>query len=564
MFRCKTAATTIALAGLLLFSAKSQAALTGTVKDAATQTAIAGATVSLESAGTSTLTDANGAYNLTSTAVQYFGTSLNKIVGSPFFRGNALTFGVVGASEQVRIGVFTVSGRMVASLLNSTLASGNYQFNPSVSNLASQVYFVKIQIGSHASMFKMPLFEKVGSQAGGVLRKVGVPEGAVAMGKTAASLDTLVVTAAGYVSLPTAISSYTGTNNVSITALAGKCSDPNRWAFWDNNSYSGCQGAAQVIVDDSLQPGPTIKVRIRSTADTVGFSMLLHSDPTTPFQFVDSIHFNIYKTDSSRHVIKVQDKGTANDSVMDSYVVCAANGATKATISGYGVQWSGNIGVVGPGASIYQGLTTKITVNLTDNDLTDTVAFVTVKNDSADTVGIQLALKQVKSSPGSFTGQLGVSLTASSQANGVIKVKGQNLLGGENITLLYNDICPPKVSRGSICTWRPMLGSIALDSAAYHGTTGQANITLYDDDIAANKTVVLVKSKKNTTGFFDTLVSTGTGSARVFTGKLGFSTTATSAATDIIQVQSPDTVSLIYTDTTPDSVVTKKAAWSAQ
>lgn len=453
---------------------------------------------------------------------------------------------------------------MVASLLNSTLASGNYQFSPSVANLAGQVYFVKIQVGSHASMFKMPLFEKAGNQAGGMLRKVSSPEGAVTMAKADAALDTLVVTAAGYVTLPTAISSLTGTNNVSLSALAGKCSDPNRWIYWDNNSYSGCQGAAQVILDDSLQPGPTVKVRIRSTADTVGFSMLLHSDPTTPFQFVDSIHFNIYNTDSVKHIIKVQDRGTSNDSVMDYYVRCAANGTTPAKDTSYGVQWSGNIGIVGPGASIYQGLTTKITVNLTDADLTDSVAFVTVKNDSADTVGIQLTLKQVKSSPGSYTGQLGVSLAGSSQANGVIKVKGQNLLGGENITLLYYDICPPRVSRGSICTWRPMLGSIALDSAAYHGTTGQMNITLYDDDIAANKTVVLVKSKKNTTGFLDTLVSTGTGSARVFSGKLGFSTTATSAATDIIQVQSPDTISVIYTDTTPDSVVTKKAAWSAQ
>jgi hypothetical protein len=204
-----------------------------------------------------------------------------------------------------------------------------------------------------------------------------------------------------------------------------------------------------------------------------------------------------------------------------------------------------------------------ITVNLSDPDLTDSVAFVTVKNDSADPVGIILTLHPVKSSPGSYTGQLGVSQTASSQANGVIKVKGQNVASGENITLLYYDMDPPGISRGSICTWRPMVGNVSLDSAAYHGTTGQMNITLYDDDIAANKAVVLVKSKKNTTGFIDTLTYSGTGSSRVFSGKLGFSTTATSAASDILQVQSPDTISVIYTDVCPDSIVTKKVPWTA-
>ena len=187
---------------------------------------------------------------------------------------------------------------------------------------------------------------------------------------------------------------------------------------------------------------------------------------------------------------------------------------------------------------------------------------VTIKS-PADTIGIPLTLPRVVGSWGTYSGLLGVTTGPSSAANRTIKVTGKDYFGGELITISYQDKTPMHLQLGSICTWRPVIGSIFLDSTAYHGTASKMNVTLYDDDIGANTAVVTVKSKKDPTGFIDTLKYIS-GSGRVFSGDIGFSTTASNPATGVIAVQAGDSVAVTYIDTAPDSVVVQKAAWSAQ
>jgi hypothetical protein len=318
---------------------------------------------------------------------------------------------------------------------------------------------------------------------------------------------------------------------------------------------------AMVMVYDSYLTGTTVLAHVRSTADTVGFGIVLKKDATQPGLYLDSVHFSIIKSDSAKHLIKVRDRGTFNDSVMCSYVVCPASAGTPATVSAFGVQWSGNAGSVGPGASQYFGLAMPVIVNLNDPDLTDSVAYITAK-DAADTVGITMTLHQLTTSFGSYTGKLYVSTAGSSQANGVLKVKGNDILAGENITLLYKDLTPPQVEQGSICTWFPTLGSVSTDSAAYHGITDTMALTLTDNDISANKVAVKIKSKKDPTGFVDSLLFSGSSTSRQFSGKVGVSTTASNAAKSVIAVLAADTISIVYTDANPDSVVTRKVPWN--
>ena len=167
-------------------------------------------------------------------------------------------------------------------------------------------------------------------------------------------------------------------------------------------------------------------------------------------------------------------------------------------------------------------------------------------------------------SGGSYTGLLGFSTVASNPAKSIIKVKAQNVLAGENITLIYYDLTPPAKQVGSICTWRPMVGNIALDSLIYHTASNKMGITVYDDDIASDTLVVAIKSKKDATGILDTLKSTGTSSSRIFTGSALFSTGASIPGKTIGVQAAGDTVSVIYKDYTPDSTVVKKVPWSAQ
>jgi hypothetical protein len=548
------------LAGAFLFYGNAQpVSITGTIKDSTTQKGISGATVKLKLANDSTTTNASGAYAF-STGVKFFGAGENQIVHTAFFKQNLLNFGVASQGEKVRISLYNLSGRMVASLLDRSLASGNYQINPYLPTLASQVYFVKLEVGSRTAMFTMPLSGKLAAVSGGLLRKIGVAGSEGTLAKAAAAIDTLTVTASGYVTTSKPVTSYSGTYSFSIFSV---CADPNRYVTWDNGSYSGCQTVALIMVEDSYLTGATVLAHVRSTADTVGFGIVLKKDPTTAGQYLDSVHFSIISSDSAKHLIKVRDRGTFNDSVMCSYVVCPGSAGTPATVSGMGVQWSGNAGSVGPGASQYFGLAMPVIVNLNDPDLTDSIAFVTAKDD-ADPVGIVMTLHQLTTSFGSYTGKLYVSTAGSSQANGVLKViaKYDTNGNGENITLLYDDLDPPQVEQGSICTWFSTVGALATDSVAYHGLADTMALTLTDNDVSASKVAVQIKSKKDPTGFIDSLTFSGSSTSRQFSGKVGVSTTVSQAAKNIIAVQASDTVTIVYNDPYPITVVTRKVPWN--
>lgn len=212
MTRFSKVVTAFVVAGCFVLSANGQTInLTGSVKDSASGQGISGAKVKLAIHKDSTITNASGAYTLTGSPVRFFGNAQTELIRTPMFKQNVLLFGVAATSERVRIDVFDVSGRRVAGLLDREIGSGNYQINPYLPTLASQIYFVKLQTGSHAAMFTMPLANKLAAASGGVLRKIGGGADG-AMAKSAAVVDTLIVSAAGHKTVSKAISSFTGTN----------------------------------------------------------------------------------------------------------------------------------------------------------------------------------------------------------------------------------------------------------------------------------------------------------------------------------------------------------------
>ena len=167
--------------------------------------------------------------------------------------------------------------------------------------------------------------------------------------------DTLIVAASGYKTVRKAITSYTGANNF-VIPWYGHVST----IMFDMGSYSGAEYAAAVIVNDSDLTGATVPVRIKSRGDTVGFTLVLQKDPTMAGQYLDSIHFSINNTDSAKHTIKVQQ---AKDAMGDS-IYAIYNDAAPAAKETTMVQWSGNSAEVNPGASMYGGLTVKMTINV--------------------------------------------------------------------------------------------------------------------------------------------------------------------------------------------------------
>lgn len=552
MKRCSSMAGVVLLAGFFAFSVFSQDInLSGTVKDSATQAGISGAIVKLKVARLTDTTNASGTYSFVRTAVRFPASYENQLVGAPHFNQNRLFFGVANNGEQVKIDIYNLLGRNVASYMDAKLGRGNYQVSVFGPSLADQLYFVKVRVGSKATMLKMPLIGRQSSSSGQMIKKISGSSLDISVSKAAAALDTLIVAASGYKVTRLAISAYTGTNDF-VEPWYGHVG----LIAYDQGSYSGCQRTAAVIVNDTDLTVATIPVRIKSRGDTVGFTLVLKKDAGVAFQYVDSIRFSINKTDSATHTIMVQQaKNAYGDSIYAIY--SDALPVQKETTL---VLWSGNSGEVGPGASMYAGLTTKIAINLSDQDLTDTVAFVTIKA-PADTVGFLFPLQHVLNATGTYHGELGVSTAGSSQALGIIKVSGKDILAGENITIIYQDKTPMQTQIGSICTWRPVIGSILLDSTVYHGTVSKMLVTLYEDDIAADTAVVTVKSKKDPTGISRKLAHTGAATDRIFSAQVGFSTTVSNAATGVIAVQAGDSVTVGYLDTTPDTTVIQRVPW---
>ena len=163
----------VLLAGFFAFSVFAQSVnLTGTVKDSAAQAGISGAIVKLKIANISTKTDASGAYILSSSAVRFAGSYANQLIGTPHFKQNSLYFGVANSGEQVRIDIYNLLGRNVASYMDARLDRGNYQVNMFGPALAGQLYFVKLRIGSQSTMLKIPLMGSQAPASGQMIRKI--------------------------------------------------------------------------------------------------------------------------------------------------------------------------------------------------------------------------------------------------------------------------------------------------------------------------------------------------------------------------------------------------------
>jgi hypothetical protein len=528
-----------------LFSAQAQVInLTGTVKDSSTQKGIAGATVKLSQQQVSAVTDTGGAYTLTNQNAVLPGLAENGLLAVPRIRHNNLFFGVTGSGERVRVDLYSISGRHVASLLDRNLDRGNYRINPfaAASAAAHQVYFVKLQNGLRTSLLRMPYVTGTAAFPTGLFFRTGEGDAATGFAKVAAVNDTLIVSAAGHATVRKPITSYTGTNDIILAAGGGHAAS----IVYDNGSYQGCGMPIVVTVVDSDLTVARIPISVKSTSDRNGITLLLSKVAGAAGTYSDSIFFSIVKSDSGKRAIKVQDQD-----VVASYYADASPQA----IDSFSTAWTGSVGTVDPGMSIYVGLRNRLAINVFDPDVTDSAVFVLVTSDK-DKTGINAKLPAIPGSPGAFSGKVGFTFKAS-QGDSVLSVMATM---DDNILIKYHDLTPLQDIMGSICTWKPFPASIFFDSTTYHGTTDKMTINFNDDDITDSTVVVNVKSKKDATGIKDTL-RLDAGSARLFTSQVGFTTTTSRPG--FIAVQNGDSVTVSYQDDSPVQLVTQSAHWNS-
>jgi beta-glucosidase len=203
--------------------------ITGTVKDA-NGNGIAGATVALTVAKKSATTAANGSYAILGTAGLSLAAEGSSLISAPFMKGGLLYFGVKVNGMQVRLDMFTLAGRHLATVFDKTLATGNYKIDPVVKNLSSQICCIKLQAGKEVTMFSIASVHNSTNGAGTPV-SIGGKGMSAFTAKTSAALDTLVASAPQYKIVRLPIDNYTGTYNFTLEKAPFSLASPDSGAL---------------------------------------------------------------------------------------------------------------------------------------------------------------------------------------------------------------------------------------------------------------------------------------------------------------------------------------------
>jgi hypothetical protein len=137
----------------------------------------------------------------------------------PFLTSDGLYFTVHQKMQQVKIDLFTLSGRKVVELVNSSIKPGNYKVNPFSGVKTSQTYIVRARIGDQTSFFRMPMLgNRVASST--LVQTLSCSAPAIPLAKKAAVVDSLIVSMPNYVTSSWPLESYLGSHYVILRTAA--------------------------------------------------------------------------------------------------------------------------------------------------------------------------------------------------------------------------------------------------------------------------------------------------------------------------------------------------------
>ncbi|HUI93838.1 MAG TPA: carboxypeptidase-like regulatory domain-containing protein [Chitinivibrionales bacterium] len=131
-------------------------------------------------------------------------------VSRPFLASDGLHFSVSQNTQQVKIDLFTLSGRKAFELVNSSMKQGNYRVPIRAAMQTSQTYVVRARIGDQTSFFKVPMLgSRVGSAA---VQAFTGKTPANSLAKKAAVIDSLIVSMPSIGTNSWPIESYSGSH----------------------------------------------------------------------------------------------------------------------------------------------------------------------------------------------------------------------------------------------------------------------------------------------------------------------------------------------------------------
>jgi hypothetical protein len=174
-------------------------------------TAIKGATVWLAHQNAVATTDANGAFTLTGQTVQQISpVRRDNMSCMPQLKSNMLYFSVIVQFAEVKVDVFSLIGRHVASLVNQNVGPGNYRLPADAVLLPAEIYCLRLKVGPAVSYFKMPVVSQHGSKPLKLSTVDGFSPSVGMLAKGSATVDSLFAGCADCIAQGKAIATYSG------------------------------------------------------------------------------------------------------------------------------------------------------------------------------------------------------------------------------------------------------------------------------------------------------------------------------------------------------------------
>lgn len=184
--------------------------------------AVANAVVELTKSGARDTTGSDGVYSLTKTGVP-IGRPSPALPQSMSLADGVLEFRV-GEPAPLQVEVYDVQGNLQNKESLSMAQAGAYHFKLSGASRSNQVLIIRASIGRHVQTFRYLSWQQ--GIAGGNFTSVSTGSGGGRLAKTAAAVDTLQVSATGFVLKQLALATYDTTLNVTLEPDVTKVYNP--------------------------------------------------------------------------------------------------------------------------------------------------------------------------------------------------------------------------------------------------------------------------------------------------------------------------------------------------
>jgi hypothetical protein len=192
-------------------------------------------------------TDATGHYQLgtgtcnVNTVIPKSTLASGDAFSRPLYVGGKVLFSLPQATASVRMSIYTLAGRFVRDVMNSSLSKGNYSVSIDTRGISSQYYLLRVTINGFASTMRIqPAFH---STDGAIVQNSS--EFQTRLEKLAAVVDTLHATLPGYTIGVTPVTALSGQNDFVLTKSTTWNGDTN--AFWGDVSKYPTDGEYVIL-----------------------------------------------------------------------------------------------------------------------------------------------------------------------------------------------------------------------------------------------------------------------------------------------------------------------------